>query len=121
MTPCHQPPLNTMQLRGYLCLSLISTVATAIGLPGPVFQLQNSVQFHAIAPFDDVKVPVQLGVMSRCPDALLCEAVWNDVLKKVADKVHLSLVYIAKYCLPNLDSTVAYQRKGSTPQSQILV
>lgn len=44
----------------------------------------------------DIKVPVQLGVMSRCPDALLCESRFNDVLEKVGNKVDLSLVYIAK-------------------------
>jgi len=44
----------------------------------------------------DVKVPVQLGVMSRCPDALLCESVFNTVRDKVRDKIDLSLVYIAK-------------------------
>ncbi|KAF9534337.1 hypothetical protein CPB83DRAFT_844069 [Crepidotus variabilis] len=42
-------------------------------------------------------VPVQLGVMSRCPDALTCEAVFNDVLPSVKDKIDLSLVYIAKF------------------------
>jgi len=43
-----------------------------------------------------IKVPVQLGVMSRCPDALICEATFNEVLKKVNDKVDLSLVYIGR-------------------------
>ncbi|KAF5388307.1 hypothetical protein D9615_000404 [Tricholomella constricta] len=47
-------------------------------------------------PDDDVKVPVQLGVMSRCPDALLCENVFNEVLRKVSNKIQLSLVYVAK-------------------------
>lgn len=46
--------------------------------------------------FSDIKVPVQLGVMSKCPDALLCEATFNNVLAQVWDKVDLSLVYIAK-------------------------
>ncbi|KAK7049542.1 hypothetical protein VNI00_005573 [Paramarasmius palmivorus] len=45
---------------------------------------------------DDVKVPVQLGVMSRCPDALICENIFDQVLKKVADKIDLSLIYIAE-------------------------
>ena len=45
----------------------------------------------------DRKVPVHLGVMSRCPDALVCEAVFDTVLPNVSDKVDLSLVYIAKY------------------------
>ncbi|KAG6821284.1 hypothetical protein H0H93_002394, partial [Arthromyces matolae] len=46
--------------------------------------------------FSEVKVPVQLGVMSRCPDALLCENVFNEVLPKVSDKIDLSMVYVAK-------------------------
>ncbi|KIK65286.1 hypothetical protein GYMLUDRAFT_38721 [Collybiopsis luxurians FD-317 M1] len=44
----------------------------------------------------DIKVPVHLGVMSRCPDALLCENLFDAVLKKVSDKIDLQLVYIAK-------------------------
>ena len=44
----------------------------------------------------DIKVPVQLGVMSRCPDALICESAFNEVLNRVTDKVDLSLVYIGK-------------------------
>lgn len=44
----------------------------------------------------EVKVPIQLGVMSRCPDALLCESTFNEVLDKVKNKVDLSLVYVAK-------------------------
>ncbi|KAG6900975.1 hypothetical protein C0993_004413 [Termitomyces sp. T159_Od127] len=46
--------------------------------------------------FEDVKVPVQLGVMSRCPDALLCENVFDDVLQDVSNKINISLVYVAK-------------------------
>ncbi|EIM85632.1 uncharacterized protein STEHIDRAFT_81113 [Stereum hirsutum FP-91666 SS1] len=46
------------------------------------------------SPFDDVKVPVTLGVMSRCPDAQLCEAVFDQVLKKVRDKVEFSLTFV---------------------------
>ena len=48
---------------------------------------------------EDVKVPVVLGVMSRCPDAMLCEAVWDRVLQRVGDKVDISLSFIAKYVL----------------------
>lgn len=44
----------------------------------------------------NTRVPVQLGVMSRCPDALLCESRFNQVLDQVSDKVDLSLVYVAK-------------------------
>jgi len=46
---------------------------------------------------DDSKlVPVILGVMSRCPDALLCESVFDDVLKEVGSKMSLEMTYIAK-------------------------
>jgi len=45
---------------------------------------------------NDVKVPVVLGVMSRCPDALLCESVWDRVLQRVGDKVNISLSFIAR-------------------------
>jgi len=41
-------------------------------------------------------VPVILGVMSRCPDALLCESVFDDVLKQVGPKMSLETTYIAK-------------------------
>jgi hypothetical protein len=42
-----------------------------------------------------VKVPVVLGVMSRCPDTILCESVFDTVLKEVGDKIDLSLSFIA--------------------------
>jgi hypothetical protein len=45
---------------------------------------------------DNMKVPVVLGVMSRCPDAILCESVFNRVLQRVGEKVELSLSFIAK-------------------------
>jgi len=50
------------------------------------------------APYEkqDVKVPVLLGVMSRCPDAQLCESVFEQVLRKVNDKVDISLTFIGK-------------------------
>ncbi len=47
----------------------------------------------------DVKVPVTLGVMSRCPDALICEAVFDKVVTKIGDKIELSLSFIGK-CEP---------------------
>jgi len=46
--------------------------------------------------FDDVKVPVVLGVQSRDRSALVCQSVFDQVLKKVANKVDLSLAYVAQ-------------------------
>ncbi|KAJ7228637.1 hypothetical protein GGX14DRAFT_614082 [Mycena pura] len=44
---------------------------------------------------DVVPVPVQLGVMSRCPDALVCESIFDQVLKQVGSKINLTLIYVA--------------------------
>ena len=57
------------------------------------FRVQYQDELRSIS---DIKVPIQLGVMSRCPDALLCESTFNEVLRRVINKVDLSLVYIAK-------------------------
>ena len=71
-------------------ISLTSTVIAANLIP---FRVQHQDELRTIS---DVKVPIQLGVMSRCPDALLCETTFNEVLSRVIDKVDLSLVYIGK-------------------------
>ncbi|KAI9621968.1 hypothetical protein H4Q26_015405 [Puccinia striiformis f. sp. tritici PST-130] len=41
-------------------------------------------------------VPVVLGVMSKCPDAQICEDVFDKVLAEVADKVDILLTYIGE-------------------------
>ncbi|KAG6817399.1 hypothetical protein H0H87_009043 [Tephrocybe sp. NHM501043] len=74
-----------------LLLFIVPIAARAFRLP-PFFS-QDAARHSFV---DDVKVPIQLGVMSRCPDALLCEDVFNNVLKRVADRVDISLVYVAK-------------------------
>jgi hypothetical protein len=75
---------------------LLLLPVAVLGIPGLIVQqheLQNVM--------DDVKVPVQLGVMSRCPDALLCESIFDQVLKKVSDKVDLAFFFIAKCAATN--------------------
>ena len=74
-------PFTTKALMIFSTLAFgLSLVASA--LAGPMEQVVWSSP-HAT----DVKVPVTLGVMSRCPDALLCESVFNQVLTKVEGKV----------------------------------
>ena len=41
------------------------------------------------------RVPVTLGVMSRCPDALLCETLFDKVIPRVAEKIDIALAYVA--------------------------
>ncbi|KAF9485372.1 hypothetical protein BDN70DRAFT_871410 [Pholiota conissans] len=80
----------------HISLSLLTTLLPAVLAlhvrPSFDFVLQDEASFNK----PEIKVGVQLGVMSRCPDALLCESTFNEVLDKVMDKVDLSLVYVAK-------------------------
>jgi hypothetical protein len=46
---------------------------------------------------NSLRVPVTLGVMSRCPDALLCETLFDSVIPRVAEKIDISLAYVATY------------------------
>lgn len=73
-------------------LSLLGLISIAMALAPPL-TVQD--QFP-VAISDDVKVPVVLGVMSRCPDAILCESVFNRVLQRVSEKIDISLSFIAK-------------------------
>ncbi|KAF4619163.1 hypothetical protein D9613_005088 [Agrocybe pediades] len=68
---------------------LSSCTVLATHLPLSIYSSQSRLNV------EDSKVPVQLGVMSQCPDALLCESVFDQVLQKVSNKVDLSLVYVA--------------------------
>jgi len=61
---------------------------------------QNTAQLVLDSQRDGVQVSVELGVMSRCPDALVCENVFDQVLRQVGPKMDLKLVYVA-----NLNST----------------
>ncbi|KAH9900000.1 hypothetical protein C8Q73DRAFT_681632 [Cubamyces lactineus] len=79
----------SLALLSYLALSAISPALGAASSPLAV-QSDNAYE----GSFGDVKVPVVLGVMSRCPDAILCETVFDHVLEKVSDKVDLSLTFI---------------------------
>ncbi len=44
--------------------------------------------------------------MSRCPDALLCETLFDKVIPRVAEKIDLSLAYIARYFTSTAASTM---------------
>ncbi|TDL29882.1 hypothetical protein BD410DRAFT_45349 [Rickenella mellea] len=73
--------------------SLVTAAGFAFAAISPPLLVQHS----PIAGFSQqrhVKVPVLLGVMSRCPDALICESVFDKVLSQVGDKVDLSLSFI---------------------------
>lgn len=75
-----------MHLR--LLLPLLLTPALAL----PSFLLQPSTPDLSTS----TPVPVILGVMSKCPDAELCETVWDHVLDRVGGLVDMKLVYIGR-------------------------
>ncbi len=78
-----------------MILILATLVLPTLALAASQIVLND--QTNANKLLTDVKVPVQLGVMSKCPDAILCETVFDSVRNKVKDKIDLSLTYIAKY------------------------
>ncbi|KAI0638055.1 hypothetical protein C8Q77DRAFT_1214969 [Trametes polyzona] len=77
-----------------LSFVLASLAAVAYGAATGPLNVQTNEAYAAN--YDDVKVPVVLGVMSRCPDAVLCETVFDRVVERVADKIDLSLTFIGK-------------------------
>ncbi|KAF9057588.1 hypothetical protein BJ165DRAFT_1334930 [Panaeolus papilionaceus] len=80
--------------------SLASLFTTSLFLLARSASVPDFILQSPLSTTFDNKVPVQLGVMSRCPDALLCETTFNRVLERVQDKVDLSLVYVGR-----IDST----------------
>ena len=77
-------------------MSLVARL-TLLVLPAVVLALAPPlVMQDALHRLDDVRVPVTLGVMSRCPDALLCEAVFDQVLRRVVGMIDLQLTYVAQ-------------------------
>ncbi|WVQ82718.1 hypothetical protein IAT38_004850 [Cryptococcus sp. DSM 104549] len=76
---------------GAAALITASLVAAA---PPPQIPFGNE---HSVGKADDGgRVNISLSVMSRCPDARLCENVFGDVLRtdSILDKVSLSMHYI---------------------------
>lgn len=78
-----------------LSLAFVSLFALSshAGVLHPLLD-QSSAAWSAVQ--DGTKVPVVLGVMSGCPDAILCESVFDRVLERVKDKVDLTLTFIGK-------------------------
>ncbi len=80
----------------FLYPTMLRWVSTML-LPLQILAASFLVQDSQLPLNEDVKVPVHLGVMSRCPDALLCESIFDKVLTRVGGKVDLSLVYVGRY------------------------
>jgi len=72
---------------------VVLALSALINAASTPFRVQS--EFESVL-FDDLKVPVVLGVRSKDTDALLCQSVFDQVLKKVANKVNLSFAYVAE-------------------------
>jgi len=70
---------------------LIAFIIPSVTASVTPFRIQD-VDLVGINP---VKVPVVLGVQSRDRNALLCQTIFDRVLKRVAHEMDLSLAYIA--------------------------
>lgn len=75
------------------CLSY-GIAITALLATGRCYTVMQNYDVQTPMHAADKKVPVLLGVMSACPDALLCESVFDRVLKRVGSKVDISLTFI---------------------------
>ncbi|KAG8865422.1 hypothetical protein FRB96_000313 [Tulasnella sp. 330] len=86
-----------------LATSLISLAVSSSALvaSGPTYMNTSTPDpstYAAVSDKGNVKVPITLGVMSRCPDALFCEEVFDSVLDEVGfDKVDVTLSFIARF------------------------
>ncbi len=59
-----------------------------------------------------VRVPVTLAVMSACPDAILCESVFDEVIGKLGhSKVAIDLTYIGRFAPSFSDFTCVLDNK----------
>lgn len=77
--------------------ALLSLLALASGARATILPRENAQGLLGEPIVMETKVPVVLGVMSACPDALACEAVFDRVLKQVGRRVDLGLTFVAKY------------------------
>jgi len=85
-------------------LPLLALVATAVARPPPAAALAAFKQFTGQqrpiglvpVPDNNTRVPIVLGVMSRCPDALLCESVLDSAFDQTWNIINIDLSFVGK-------------------------
>lgn len=87
-------------MAGVRLLPLVAFVSTAVAHVTPAAFAEQSPLTTAPVSDNNTRVPIVLGVMSRCPDALLCEAVLDGALKETWDIVNINLSFVGKYVSP---------------------
>ena len=92
LTPsCYTLPLFVAYEMHKLLIPLAAAAASLVAASPAAWSEQTPLVVD-----DDVKVPVELGVMSKCPDALACESIFDQVIPKVGTKMDLELLYIGQ-------------------------
>ncbi|SPO41718.1 uncharacterized protein PSFLO_07200 [Pseudozyma flocculosa] len=111
---CRRPTLLVAVLITMLAALSLSSAPSALAIPATTSHASPQQQAVFADPARDAspasslgpstrRVNVTLGVMSRCPDALACEATFDKALDRVNTKVHLEMAYIG-----TLNSSATY-------------
>jgi hypothetical protein len=81
----------------FVLLSIISLVLAA-PLIAPLLRFQTPLlpTSSSSSSSSANRVKVTLGVMSRCPDAVFCENLFDGVLGERGDRVEMGFVYIGR-------------------------
>ncbi len=100
----HFPPSAwcIIAMAGLHLLPLVAFISTAIVSVPPTAFAGQSPMMTAPVPDNNTCIPIMLGMMSCCPDVLLCEAVLDGVLKETWDIVDINLSFVSKYVSPLL-------------------
>lgn len=88
-----------MSLLAVIRFTIVFTTLVARGLSIPPSDDIVGSQFPiSLTPVLDnhVRVPITLGVMSRCADTLLCESLFDRVLRHTSGIVDMSLSFVGK-------------------------
>lgn len=100
-----------------------SLVAFLLGSGTPAYYWDAQIYQYGIERNSQqtARVPVTLAVMSACPDAILCESVFDQVIGRLGhSKVAISLTYIAGFVNPptfSLASASPYGKQHSVNAS----
>lgn len=115
-------------------LSLLSLATTALSIPLQLPFLSSSssptsaLNLHPNSSTRPVRV--SLGVMSRCPDASICEALWDRVLEErlpgsfgapasvVSDLVDMELVFVAQFVLASFSRLISRRQRADARRSR---
>lgn len=82
-------------MKSLYCFLLV--VGLSLPAIGAAVNLSSNPQVQHPLVAGNIRVPITLGIMSRCPDAKLCENILDTAFEQVGfDKVDVSLFFVAR-------------------------